>query len=168
MQSINSNRRAPSRDIAAGFAHWNRIRHLASGGRFLKATHTCVSGGRENFHRPPFSFLERDWCMLGPQARLLAELHPIPLRMGVPGARKARRQCACSISLPNQGIILTYWASQARRPTRSNGTNAQCHIHSLSPRNIFQTSLTLPNDSCPAYPSSWITVICVGLMFMLL
>jgi len=31
-QSIHSNRHAPSRDIAIGFAHCNRIRHLVSGG----------------------------------------------------------------------------------------------------------------------------------------
>ena len=32
--SIHSNRQAPSRDIGLGFAYANRIRHLASGGKF--------------------------------------------------------------------------------------------------------------------------------------
>jgi hypothetical protein len=34
-KSVHSNRHAPSRDIAQGFAQGNRIRHLLSGGRFL-------------------------------------------------------------------------------------------------------------------------------------
>lgn len=35
-KSVHSNRHAPSRDIAQAFARANRIRHLLSGGRFLK------------------------------------------------------------------------------------------------------------------------------------
>ena len=34
--SVHSNRQAPSRDIARAFANANRIRHLLSGGKFLK------------------------------------------------------------------------------------------------------------------------------------
>ena len=33
--SIHSNHQAPSRDIAIGFSHANRIRHLLSGGKFI-------------------------------------------------------------------------------------------------------------------------------------
>ena len=35
-RSIHSNRQAPSRDIARGFARVNRIRHLLSGGFFFR------------------------------------------------------------------------------------------------------------------------------------
>lgn len=38
--SVHSNRQAPSRDIAVGFANANRIRHLSSGGKFLVSTKT--------------------------------------------------------------------------------------------------------------------------------
>ena len=34
--SVNSNRQAPSRDIGRGFAATNRVRHLISGGFFIK------------------------------------------------------------------------------------------------------------------------------------
>lgn len=35
-QSVHSNRQAHSRDIAVGFANCNRVRHLVSGGAFLR------------------------------------------------------------------------------------------------------------------------------------
>ena len=34
-ESVNSNRHAPSKDIAVGFANHNRVRHFLSGGVFL-------------------------------------------------------------------------------------------------------------------------------------
>lgn len=38
MQSVHSNRQAPSRDIAMAFAQVNRLRHLISGGWFAVRT----------------------------------------------------------------------------------------------------------------------------------
>ncbi|TEB36454.1 hypothetical protein FA13DRAFT_1600926, partial [Coprinellus micaceus] len=35
-KSIHSNRQAPSRDIAVAFSQWNRLRHFASGGYFIR------------------------------------------------------------------------------------------------------------------------------------
>ena len=41
--SVHSNRQAPSRDIATGFANSNRIRHLSSGGKFFTANKVLKS-----------------------------------------------------------------------------------------------------------------------------
>lgn len=41
-KSMHSNRHAPSRDIARAFAQGNRIRHLLSGGRFMRPSLVAV------------------------------------------------------------------------------------------------------------------------------
>ena len=82
--SIHSNHRAPSRDIAAGMAHHNRIRHLLSGGFFIMPR--VVNGrpdeqveeippDRPSIYRScsawltkmrPSMFVERSWQCIGP------------------------------------------------------------------------------------------------------
>lgn len=92
--SIHSNHRAPSRDIAAGMAHHNRIRHLLSGGFFIMPR---VRHGRPDEDvlnvpldslRPsiyssrsawlakmcPSTFTQRNWRCIGPDPITLLSL----------------------------------------------------------------------------------------------
>lgn len=73
-KSIHSNRAAPSKDIAHGFAQGNRIRHIVSGGAFLKISPDCIShspGNKQELRRPRFSFLAKDWTSVGPAPQLI-------------------------------------------------------------------------------------------------
>lgn len=82
--SIHSNRGAPSQDIGANFAHWNRIRHWAAGGLIQDLTDDCVKDGYEHFKRPKFSTNRAHWRQAGKVAISISEMHPVPTRMGVP------------------------------------------------------------------------------------
>lgn len=62
IQSVHSNRHAPSRDIARGFASINRVRHLLSGGRFIPRSR-LPSGQRSS--PLPFSDRIQDWRTTG-------------------------------------------------------------------------------------------------------
>ncbi|KAF8919278.1 hypothetical protein CPB85DRAFT_1529674 [Mucidula mucida] len=67
-KSIHSNRQAPSRDIAHGFAQGNRIRHLLSGGLF-QLLQTRIPGSAPNLPVPTcaetFSKCRKDWVLVG-------------------------------------------------------------------------------------------------------
>ncbi|KAJ3757100.1 hypothetical protein EV360DRAFT_46748 [Lentinula raphanica] len=60
--STHSNRQAPSRDIARGFARCNRNRHLLSQGVFLRPN----SSERHEEHAEYFSNSVEDWITAGP------------------------------------------------------------------------------------------------------
>ncbi|KAI0723525.1 hypothetical protein C8Q76DRAFT_614464 [Earliella scabrosa] len=73
-KSVHSNRQAPSRDIAHGFAQGNRIRHLLSGGYFQHSPQERdVREGDSSMSRTPFSFLAGDWRTVGEGPRSLAQ-----------------------------------------------------------------------------------------------
>ncbi|KAK7037199.1 hypothetical protein R3P38DRAFT_3481335 [Favolaschia claudopus] len=73
-KSVHSNRHAPSRDIAQGFAQGNRIRHLLSGGLFMPKTHTSSQIGPSE-SSPPDDSRKHDWASVGPGARNLIASH---------------------------------------------------------------------------------------------
>ena len=51
--SIHSNRQAPSRDIARAFANANPIRHLLSGGKFLRHSSESKNKSRARIESEP-------------------------------------------------------------------------------------------------------------------
>ena len=69
-RSVHSNRQAPSRDIARGFAHVNRIRHLLSGGFFFRRLAQDPQPPQPPHNSPtsrrPFSDSQGDWVTAGP------------------------------------------------------------------------------------------------------
>ncbi|ETW79803.1 hypothetical protein HETIRDRAFT_48824 [Heterobasidion irregulare TC 32-1] len=77
--SVHSNRHAPSRDIALGFGHYSRVRHLMSGGVVLsREPGESVQGSRHSRGglSPPVNHRglgmdPRVWCMAGPDALAL-------------------------------------------------------------------------------------------------
>ncbi|KIJ46219.1 hypothetical protein M422DRAFT_250259 [Sphaerobolus stellatus SS14] len=80
--SIHSNRQAPSRDIARGFARGNRLRHMLSGGFFLPKF-DIIPGNQINQQNniPP----ETGWRAIGVQPRLLTNLRNFaPEMFGMP------------------------------------------------------------------------------------
>lgn len=82
-KSVHSNRHAPSRDIAHGFAQGNRIRHLLSGGLFM------VKRGGED---PAFSRDHAAWKSVGPGPRSLVSCpNTITQYLGL-GTKKVTKQ----------------------------------------------------------------------------
>ena len=81
-QSIHSNRHAPSRDIALGFANTNRIRHFMSGGVFQGRARSVLSERRsakpsnpvaqEPLCQGPSHQHPGSWRTVGPEALGLA------------------------------------------------------------------------------------------------
>ncbi|KAF8180356.1 hypothetical protein BJ912DRAFT_1023704 [Pholiota molesta] len=84
--NIHSNRQAPSRDIALGFAQGNRIRHLLSGGYFLEPT---SSPDNPNIKTPPSALFtkESDWKSIGiGPTQLVAAGSTVPKYLGIPAS----------------------------------------------------------------------------------
>ncbi|THH17637.1 hypothetical protein EW146_g3214 [Bondarzewia mesenterica] len=70
-QSVHSNRHAPSKDIAKGFAHCNRIRHFLSGGVFLKHDLTKI-GERPDARAGPARHFNLPRTKIDPSAEKVA------------------------------------------------------------------------------------------------
>lgn len=87
-KSVHSNCQAPSRDIALAFAQGNHIRHLLSGGFFLKAIRepTTNPDDPEILRRPsPFLSKVSDWKCIGPGPLHLLEIdNTLPTYLGIP------------------------------------------------------------------------------------
>ncbi|KAI0043569.1 hypothetical protein FA95DRAFT_1460450, partial [Auriscalpium vulgare] len=69
-QSVHSNRHAPSRDLANGFSHCNRIRHMFSEGVFVKAEGSPLRQAR---YSKMSQLAETDWLTIGSQPRNLVQ-----------------------------------------------------------------------------------------------
>ncbi|KAK7015952.1 hypothetical protein R3P38DRAFT_3203654 [Favolaschia claudopus] len=135
-KSVHSNRHAPSRDIAQGFAQGNRIRHLLSGGLFMPKTHTSSQIGPSESSPPDVTASElapnntgtnmaldikdsrkHDWASVGPGARNLIASH---------------------------STVNTYLGLMQKKPVISG----QCVLDKKSPRKI---ELTLAGQHLPSW-----------------
>ncbi|KAF9233611.1 hypothetical protein BU15DRAFT_66415, partial [Melanogaster broomeanus] len=63
--SVHSNRQAPSRDIARGFARCNRTRHFLSGGYFMSRENADGKHDGASMATMPYSSIVENWRVVG-------------------------------------------------------------------------------------------------------
>ncbi|KAI0754107.1 hypothetical protein C8Q80DRAFT_346349 [Daedaleopsis nitida] len=128
-RSIHSNRQAPSRDIAYGFARVNRIRHVLSGGYFKNhsarraesntamAKQAPVTSSAQGFSDNPADWITAGEAPLALSKERLGVSNIIGDFLGVPMFRSNTADASC-IHVPNAAPIpwsTTLAAAQLRR-----------------------------------------------------
>lgn len=90
-KSVHSNRHAPSRDIARGFAQGNRIRHLLSGGLFV------FRASFESATLLKFSKERADWKAVGPGPQsLVSSANTVTQYLGLDDSKKTSNIGSCT------------------------------------------------------------------------
>ncbi|KZP26247.1 hypothetical protein FIBSPDRAFT_732946, partial [Athelia psychrophila] len=109
--SVNSNRQAPSKDIARGFAHANHIRHFMSGGSFRlpyllqpqTSTDTLEYLAPNQHHPSQWSSVDFRSIGNGPRA-LLCDSDNLREDLGLPKSAEIKSKCLLSYNLCQQLI----------------------------------------------------------------
>ncbi|KAJ6574068.1 hypothetical protein B0H19DRAFT_1208170 [Mycena capillaripes] len=110
-KSVHSNCHAPSRDIARAFAQGNRIRHLLSGGLFMKP-----------------SLADRDWAHAGPgPLSLVSSPNTVTPYLGLDGNKKGTHGICVSDKLPARSRLPHSLRDDGAQPTLLK-TNSEMYL----------------------------------------
>lgn len=152
--SIHSNRHAPSRDIAQRMAKGNRVRHLLSGGQFLRnrlterhgETNKSTNSSRSMWTQQIESTDAHVWSTVGPAALDLLNIHSFGERIFGFGRNDSSEPSIGSCS--RRGPEMEWSRTKAARAGFASGLDAHCLVY--APTDTIASN----GDAC--HSGSWI------------